>query len=117
MKKISYEAALALLQGRRYTSGNMHVSDGIMYLHGNEIARYDRVAGTLRISNGGWDSVTTKDRLNAVLSVFKTGLQIVQRSRHWYIAREGTIIPIDDYPGWCSYSWERIGCWYIDINE
>ena len=49
-----------------------------MYLHGNLIA-YSNADG-IYISNGGWSSNTTKERLNGL-----TGVHIQQRDFVWYL--------------------------------
>ena len=52
-------------------------------LYGNVIAVIDLSAQTIRLSDGGWRSTTTKSRLNALCSHF--GLpQIYQRKSVWY---------------------------------
>ena len=53
-----------------------------VYLHGNLIAR---VGDTfVQILDGGWQSVTTKSRLNALLSEFKYGCKVFQKQWDWY---------------------------------
>lgn len=82
MYKITKEAVDAFLQGNDFKKANMEVS-GVcrkaMYLHGNKIAWFDK-NNQLWISNCGWMSVTTKERLNAL-----PGVHIVQRNYHWYL--------------------------------
>jgi hypothetical protein len=53
----------------------------ILLLHGNEIAyRYNDVDRTLSITDCGWQSVTTKERLNGIPNV-----QIQQRNFEWFL--------------------------------
>lgn len=56
-----------------------------VYLHGNLIAQYNRALNELIIEDGGWESVTTKSRLNALISEFAPAYRIVQRDWQWYI--------------------------------
>ena len=68
MRKITQEAAQALLNGETYRNNNTHVEGGVMLLHGNAIARYDR--HTLIVSNAGWHTTTTNciiHQLSAIL--------------------------------------------------
>lgn len=83
MRKITREAADAFVNGRNFSKQNMtvsHGSDGIqgggvvsqMYLHGNLIAFQD---GThLRMTLAGWNTTTTRERLNGLLIVLGKGL-------------------------------------------
>lgn len=60
--------------------------DGVskVFLHGNKIAE---VGDTwLKIFDGGWQSNTTKSRLNAILSVHGTGERVFQKQWNWFIS-------------------------------
>jgi len=61
-------------------SGNSHV-----YLHGNEIA----IIGEkfVKIFDGGWQSNTTKSRLNAIINRFCNAFTdgVYQRDFAWYV--------------------------------
>ena len=89
-RKISEEAAKALLMGKPYKKDNtqvLSIGDGnyIMKLFGNTIAnckpscRWESPQ-TLRICDGRHQSNTTKERLNALPSV-----NIYQKNFQWYI--------------------------------
>ncbi|TXG76309.1 hypothetical protein E6Q11_04830 [Candidatus Dojkabacteria bacterium] len=52
-----------------------------MFLFGNKIA--EEKEGILRITNAGWESNTTKERLNAL-----NGVQISQKNFVWYLNGE-----------------------------
>jgi hypothetical protein len=66
--------------------------DGVseVRLHGNLIAK---VADTwVELFDGGWQSNTTKSRLNAILRVHGTGEGIFQKNWKWFISTaEGTV--------------------------
>lgn len=64
MSKISRDSAAALVENRNYYNGNTLVKDGQMRLHGNLIAVYD--SGHICIDSCGWNTVTTRARLNAI---------------------------------------------------
>ena len=67
-------------------------------LHGNLIARIGD--GFMQLSSAGWETVTTKSRLNALLrdGVFNgTGCSIFQKDFYWYLnsAETGTVDFVD----------------------
>lgn len=65
----------------------------VLKLHGNAIAyRYNDSERTLTITNCGWQTNTTKERLNAI-----EGVRINQKSGKWYlngVAWNGALINI-----------------------
>jgi len=67
MKKVSMEIARAFESGKVKKVGNTYSNGKELFLHGNKIAEH-RDDGTY-ISNAGWFSRTTKDRLNALADV------------------------------------------------
>ena len=79
MRKITEHAVNAFENGGKLSEGNMSVHDGLMYLHGNLIAKYND-QGKLEISNCGWFSPTTKERLNAL-----KGVSIEQKDFKWFL--------------------------------
>lgn len=84
MRKITRQAVAAFMSGIEFSKDNTSVSktfggDVCLKLHGNEIAS-KRVNGELWISNAGWFSTTTKERLNGI-----PGVSIFQRKRVWYL--------------------------------
>lgn len=83
MRKITIEAVNEFMTGGNLKKSNMHVftdADGnsTMALHGNIIAR--RTNGELMITNAGWSSNTTKERLNGI-----PGVRINQKNFTWYL--------------------------------
>ena len=88
MKKISMDAARAFLMGKKFKRGNTEVrvlpNVSVLLLHGNEIAyQYNDPERTLSVTNAGWFSVTTKERLNAI-----DGVSINQKNWVWYLNGE-----------------------------
>ena len=87
MRKISRLASKALMNHEKFKQGNTRVevdSDCTAYLKlfGNTIAVHNN-DGTLNITNCGYSTVTTKDRLNALPSV-----HIQQRNWDWFLNGE-----------------------------
>ena len=61
-------------------------TDVDVFLHGNHIASVDTATNNLTLFDGGWQSNTTKSRLNALLSEFTyNGLSLVQRNWSWFL--------------------------------
>ena len=64
---------------QKMTMSNSHTDGNVLYLHGNAIARFTE-DGDLEISNAGWTSNTTKERLNGL-----RGVSIHQRNFQWFL--------------------------------
>jgi hypothetical protein len=83
MRKITSEAVDKFLSKRPFRKSNMSVeeSSGVykLKLHGNTIATIDEL-GVLSVSNAGWRSNTTKERLNGI-----PGVRVHQRNWNWYL--------------------------------
>ena len=82
MRKITKEAAHAFLRREKFKLGNTKVTvEGEvvkLWLHGNCIAQKTPLAYT--ITNCGWFTNTTKERLNGLSRV-----SIVQKKGKWYL--------------------------------
>ena len=74
---------------RPFSSSNTTVvqndRDMDVFLHGNHIATLCKISMDLRIFDGGWQSVTTKSRLNALLDEFGGGDRVIQKDFTWYL--------------------------------
>jgi hypothetical protein len=83
MRKITKEAVSAFLERKPFRKSNMSVEEiggeWRLKLHGNSIANIDEI-GVLSISNAGWASNTTKERLNGI-----PGVRIHQKNWTWYL--------------------------------
>ena len=62
-----------------------------VYLHGNLIAEV--CDEFVAIFDGGWQSVTTKSRLNALLDEFRPHVGVVQRNFNWFIVAHSKYFP------------------------
>lgn len=92
MRKITEEATHAFLNHKSFRKGNTEVKvsqhDVILYLHGNIIAinvlfSFDLSEIGLWVTNAGWFSNTTKERLNG-----HPNLNIYQKKKKWYLNGE-----------------------------
>lgn len=95
-KKITQESIQKFLNGTTFKRDNTEVvKEGTIYylkLFGNKIAALEP-SGKMWISNAGWDSKTTKERLNGL-----PGVNIRQSKGVWYLNNlqwDGTPIYID----------------------
>ena len=74
---------------RPFSSSNTTVvqndRDMDVFLHGNHIASLCKISMDLRIFDGGWQSNTTKSRLNALLDEFGGGDRVIQKDFTWYL--------------------------------
>ena len=81
------QAAIATRTDWRKSNTSVSVdSEGFtsVRLHGNRIAEIDP-NGDIILSSCGWDTPTTKSRLNAILDVFISGCHIFQKDFTWYV--------------------------------
>ena len=91
MRKIETQMNAALANNQNWQSGNTSVhfneenGESIVRLHGNKIA----VLGDdfLQIFDGGWQTTTTKSRLNAIINRFCNGVTdgVFQSKFEWFI--------------------------------
>ena len=96
MRAVTKETVRAFFDRRERKIGNSQVivyEDRVRYLlHGNCIAELQ--GNNLRISNAGWATPTTKERLNGLLETF--GACIYQKSYQWYLCLRGEEMPMQD---------------------
>ena len=88
MRKIESQMNAAISAGADWKSANTAVvnEDGVskVLLHGNKIAEVGD--SFIRLFDGGWQSTTTKSRLNAILSVHGLpGEGIFQKKFEWFV--------------------------------
>ena len=53
-------------------------------LHGHNIATLDHNTQALKLSSCGYETVTTKSRLNAILEEIDYGCKVFQKQWNWY---------------------------------
>lgn len=83
-RKITIEACNAFMSARQFNKDNTNVAvaegNVQMYLHGNQIARRAVGSNDIQITNAGWFSTTTKERLNGL-----PGVSVCQRKGVWFL--------------------------------
>ena len=89
MRKIEMMMNSAIRYRKNFSSGNTTVrsfrESVDVYLHGNHIASLDTATHELTLKDGGWQSNTTKSRLNALLDEFVPSMRICQNNWTWYL--------------------------------
>ena len=100
MRKIEQQMNEAILNRKDFFKGNTSVEnyitetgarEAVVKLHGNHIAT---VGDTLQICDAGWQTVTTKSRLNALLNEFAEGCYLFQRNFDWFLGDvDGNVRP------------------------
>ena len=90
MRKIEEQMNNAIRTFSNWSSGNTTVTstpnEMKVHLHGNHIATLDKITMDLFIFDGGWQSNTTKSRLNAILDEFAQGSSVFQRNFTWFLS-------------------------------
>ena len=98
MRKIESQMNAAIAKGIDWKSGNtsVHFNEeeqvAIVRLHGNKIAEVGE--GFITLFDGGWQSTTTKSRINAILE--ENGLpgeRVFAKAYKWFVQQEGGPIP------------------------
>ena len=91
MRKLEKQMNSALLRKSNWAGSNTTVcynestNCSSVYLHGHQIATLDYHSNALKLSSCGYETVTTKSRLNALLSEFKYGCSVFQKQFVWYL--------------------------------
>ena len=115
MRKITYKAARAFIEGRNFSSGNTSVkveqrtpedshpyafdgSDVRLCLHDNLIAEYTNARG-LRITLAGWPTTTTRERLNGLLTELgkREGVWQHKHEQHYGTHEDNRIISSSEW--------------------
>jgi hypothetical protein len=113
MRKIELQMNAAIHANKDWQSGNTSVhfnsesGVSVVRLHGNKIAEV--TDNDMTIFDGGWQTTTTKSRLNALCSEFCiTGEGVFQKDFVWYVrkfvgqAGQSKVYNADDFVnGYC----------------
>ena len=88
------------------TSVEYHSSENLseVRLHGHLIAWYMHDDNTVGISSCGWETNTTKSRLNAFLDEVAFGVSVFQKNWQWFLHDRRTTATIDFYDNMVVFS-------------
>ena len=93
MRKLEKQMNQAIRGQRNWAGSNTTVFttdnglESTVYLHGNHIATYFHDKRELQIFDGGWQSNTTKSRLNALLENLIMVHGVFQKNWVWFLGR------------------------------
>ena len=92
MRKIERQMNTAISNKVDWSSSNSRVeynnntNCSSIYLHGHQIATFDHNLKAVKLSSCGWQTVTTKSRLNAILDEVKYGCRVFQKNFDWFVS-------------------------------
>ena len=103
MRKIEQEMNSAIRYRRNFSKANTSVTcyreEIEVRLHGNLIGTVDTASNQLRIFDGGWQTVTTKSRLNALMDEFAPCMGVFQKNWDWFVSDRLTNQIVPFYSG------------------
>ena len=92
MRKIEQQMNRAIVNRNNWSNSNTFVEYNsntdcsTIVLHRTAIAVYDHNTQALKLNTGGWQSVTTKSRLNAILDQVMYGARVYQKNFDWFLS-------------------------------
>ena len=103
MRKIEIEMnnavrnKIAWSKNNTLTTFDNTIENCFVYLHGNHIATYNYADKELTLFDGGWQSNTTKSRLNALCYELATGFSVFQKNCDWFVSDfQNTVVDFTD---------------------
>ena len=124
MRKIESQMNQAITQERDWKKDNTEVINiegvSFVYLYNNLIAM---VGDTwLELFDGGYQSNTTKSRLNAILQTHSNGEYVYQKNFNWFVSTINGDVPFNDgiKLNWINW-YKRLKCYspkhHLTINN
>ena len=92
MRKIEKMMNMAITHKTDWSSSNTRVeynnstNCSSIYLHGHQIAAVDHNLKAVKLSSCGYETRTTKSRLNAILEEVKYGCRVFQKNFNWFVS-------------------------------
>ena len=102
MRKIEQQMNRAVVNKINWSNSNTFVeynestNCSTVVLHRTAIAVWDHKNQALKLNTGGWYSVTTKSRLNAILQELITGARVFQRDFNWFLSYNNLTVDFND---------------------
>ena len=91
MRKLERQMNFALSNKANWAGSNTQVNYNSntncssVYLHGHQIATFNHDTLALKLSSCGYETNTTKSRLNAILEEVKYGCRVFQKNFVWFV--------------------------------
>ena len=95
MRKIERQMNFAISNKGNWAGSNTSVSYNestncsSIYLHGHHICTFDHNTQAVKLNSCGYQTNTTKSRLNAILEEVKYGCKVFQRKFEWFVSYQG----------------------------
>jgi len=92
MRKIEQQMNRAIANKADWSSSNTRVefndstNCSSVFLHGHRIATLCHETKAVKVDSCGWQTVTTKSRLNAILDEVKWGARVFQKNFDWFVS-------------------------------
>ena len=119
MRKIETQMNAAIQANVNWSNGNttVHFNEesgvSVVRLHGNKIAEVSD--NDMTIFDGGWQSTTTKSRLNALCSEFCiTGEGVFQKNYKWFVRKfsgqmgDKKVFTTEDFNNGYIFAWLKL---------
>ena len=95
--KKNFSNSNTTVQTTSFFDNDVYCEESKVFLHGNHIATYNHVTKELSLFDGGWQTVTTKSRLNALCYELATGFSVFQKNWDWFVSDfQNTIVDFTD---------------------
>ena len=75
---------------------NENTNCSSVLLHGHNIATFDHNTQAVKLDSCGYETVTTKSRLNAILQEVKYGCSVFQKQFDWYLSTNNQTVDFWD---------------------
>ena len=95
MRKLERQMNFAISNKGDWSSSNTRVefnnntNCSSVFLHGHRIATVCHETKAVKVDSCGWQTNTTKSRLNAILSEVKFGCSVFQKNWNWFVSFRG----------------------------
>ena len=102
MRKLEKQMNFALSNKSNWTGSNTSVSYNEstncsnVYLHGHNICTLDHNTNAVKLDSCGYETVTTKSRLNAILEEVKYGAKVFQKNFNWFVSYQSKTVNFFD---------------------
>ena len=102
MRKIEQQMNRAISNRTNWAGSNTTVTYNdstncsSVFLHGHNIATVDHATNAVKLSSCGWQTVTTKSRLNAILDEVKWGAKVAQVNWKWFVSFNNQVVDFVD---------------------
>lgn len=95
MRKIEEQIITAFINDKTLTINNTSTYDNSIYLHNHEIIKRSTDGGSIYFNLAGYNTRTTRSRINAVLHQYDYGYLSTKNWSLFYTPSNGNLQPID----------------------